>query len=553
MHRFRKKSETTRSGQAPPAFSSDSEEQDNSLQVPLPSDFRTSLILPDLSRRFSLLRSSSGEPVALDVLRSRLADQRARGAANHISEEEEEMIFDTLRNFRSKPSGSAQQSSESVSALETDDFRQSTSTVQSSTPSSTSVTSSPTGRGAKRYSNNLFGSGRFNDYNYMRSVTKNGSTRTQSLTPTESSYRANTSSVVDSLRPVTPESSGFSSSNQSSPSLIEKTHSVRSAPLVAPVPYGEQGVSVAEYRISKKLGSSVLKRASMAIEEAIKEFEEEADDEILMPRSTPIPRGHVEIPPSDPARNSLLSHSSIFEAVMAISSDKQVQNDPEVIDRRASPVPSRILPGYVPGMPRPMTPRDFDVEEQRSLSTTPRATSPMAASFADTSLASIPNISATGRRRSNSSASQSGGRSPTSPLFLQRSPNSGRYTPEDSSRNATEFDCPLNSSLLARRRPASPLAGPPYQPMAVSSRPSTPSNIVWNTSASQNPSGHTRNDSWASDSGMSNSDVHGAYDRYTSGPRLLRSPPLPDSPTEGGSFSLNSRAPTSYDSSTTTS
>ncbi|KAF5386779.1 hypothetical protein D9615_001879 [Tricholomella constricta] len=543
MHRFRKKSETGRSSQVPPSASSDSDEQGNSPHIPLPNDFRTSLILPDLSRRFSLLRSSSGEPVALDILRSRLADQRARGAANHISEEEEEMIFDTLRNFRSKPAGPAQLSGDNLSSAETDDFRQSSSTMQSSlAPSSTaSVTSSPNSRSAKRYSNNLFGSGRFHDYNYMRSVTKNGN-RAQSLTPTESSVRANTLSAVDSLRPVTPESSGFSSSTQSSPIANENAFSLRSASLAAPAPYGEQVVSVAEYSISKSLGPSVLKRASMAIEEVIKEFEEEAEDEILMPRSTPIPRGNAETTlPPDPVRSSALSQSSIFEAVMAISSDKQVQNDPEVIDRRASPVPSRILPGYVPGMPRPMTPRDFDIEDQRSHSTTPRATSPMAPSFVDTSVTSIPT---TGRLRSNSSASQSGSRSPTSPLFLQRSPNSGRYTPEDNSR--VEFDNPLNSSLLARRRPASPLAGPPYQSMAVSSRPSTPSNVVWRPS-------HSRNGSSISDSGMSNADVRGAHERYTSGPRPMRSPPLPDSPIEGGSFNMGSLGAYSHDHSNTAS
>ncbi|GLB35396.1 hypothetical protein LshimejAT787_0209610 [Lyophyllum shimeji] len=540
MHRFRKKSETRRSGQVP---SSDSEE--TSPQIPLPNDFRTSLILPDLSRRFSLLRSSTGEPVGLDVLRSRLADQRARGTANHISEEEEEMLFDTLRSLRARTNGSAQQSADSLSASGTEDARQSTiSSVQSThslAPSSASITSSPSGRSTKRYSNNLFGSGRFNDYNYLRTVAKERS-RTQSLTPTESSNRGNTS---DSFRSTTPDSSGVSSSAQSSLKVSENTPSVRSAPLAAPAPFGDQVVSAAEYRLSKTLGPSALKRASMAIEEVIREFEEEeeADDEIVMPRSTPIPRGNAGHPPSDPARNSALSQSSIFEAVMAISSDKQVQSDPDVIDRRASPVPSRIVPGYVPGMPRPMTPREFDVEE-RSHSTTPRATSPMAASFTDTS---IPNISSTGRLRSNSTASQSGVRPPTSPLFLQRSPNSGRFTPEDRS-NSIEFENPLNSSLLAaRRRPASPLASPPFQPMAVSSRPSTPSNIVWNVS--QSSSGHSRDESWASDGAISSSDVHGAHDRYTSGPRPLHSPPLPDSPTEGSSFNLNALGSVSYHSS----
>ncbi|RDB24281.1 hypothetical protein Hypma_008730 [Hypsizygus marmoreus] len=531
MHRFRKKSETRRSGQVPFSVSSDTlDEQDTSPQIPLPNDFRTSLILPDLSRRFSLLRSPTGEPVGLDVLRSRIAEQRARGAENHISEDEEEMILNTLRGLRSKTGSSAQRSEESVAAPDTDgSIRQSSSTLELSPAAS--VTSSPGNRSTKRYSNNLFGSGRFRDYTYMRSATKAGSTRTNSLTPTEASYRGTLSSIVDSLRPVTPEGSGFSSV-QSSPN--DKASAIRSTPLVPPAPYGEQNMSVAEYRLSKTLGPSALKRASMALEQVIKEIEEEAEDEIVMPRSTPIPRPSLEPTQSAEAvRTSALSQSSVYEAGMAISSDKQVQDDPEFSERRASPIPSQILPGYIPGMPRPMTPRDFDSDDLRSHSTTPRATSPNVANFADTSVSSIPTNANPGRLRSNSAASQSAPRSSTSPLFLQRSPN-GRFTPEDNNRenNSLDFENPLNPSILTRRRPASPLSGASYQPLAVSSRPSTPSNIVWatNSRSSNWPSGHNRNESWNSDGAVSSSDVHGAMDGFPA-TRILRSPALPDSPT----------------------
>ncbi|KAG6841685.1 hypothetical protein C0991_008323 [Blastosporella zonata] len=490
-----------------------------------------------LSRRFSLLRSSSGEPVGLDVLRGRLADQRARGVATQISEEEEELIFDTLRNIRS--STSPAHSEENINSTSTDDFHYSSSTTNTMQfplpPSSLSVTSSPSGRSAKRYSNNLFGSGRFNDYNYVRSVTKSTSSRTASLTPTESSYqRGNTSSVAESLATESARTSSVSTNP------IESGSSVRSAPLANHTPYGEHQplVSVAEYRISKQLGPSALKRASMALEAVIKEFEEEAEDEILMPRSTPVPRPPMENP--QPAG----AQSSIFEAVMAISSDKQVQNDPEVVNRRSSPIPSRILPGYVPGMPRPMTPREFDLDEQRSHSTTPRATSPIVASLADSSVAPIP-ITPAGRRRSNSSASQLGSRSPTSPLFLQRSPNNGRFTPEDG--NTTEPESTLSSSQLSRRRPASPLSGPAFQPMAVSSRPSTPSTVVWNTDPTW--SNHNRNDSWASD--ISSSNIHGAqtaYDRYAPSHQNVHSPSLPDSPIEGSNSNLLSALQASFNS-----
>ncbi|KAG6831191.1 hypothetical protein H0H92_012331 [Tricholoma furcatifolium] len=532
MQHENKKSDTGRSGQVP--FISSDSDNPSSPQIPLSNDFRTSLILPDLSRRFSLLRSASGEPVGIDVLRSRLADQRARGAEAQITEEEEELIFDTIHNFRSIPSPPlGQRSEENSNFSSTEDFRQSSSTMQSSISPSSSTTSvtSPSGRSAKRYSNNLFGSG--HDYNYVRSVAKSTSSRTSSLTPTASSYRrGNTSASVDSHRPSTPEDSLQSTSNtppdrDSSP--------VRSQPFSSSGPYGEQQhlVSVAEYRISKALGPSALKRASMALEAAIKEFEEEAEDEILMPRSTPIPPLHVVSPqPVEPARSSI-SQSSIFEAVMAISSDKQIVGDPEVANRRSSPIPARTLPGYVPGMPRPMTPREFDLDEQRSHSTTPRATSPNVMPLTESSVTSVP-IPPTARRRSNSSTSQLGSRSPTSPLFLQRSPNSGRFTPEDG--NLTESENALSSSLMSRRRPASPLAAPPFQPMAVSSRPTTPSNVIWNTNVDTQLN-HSRNVSWTSD--ISSSNIHGAQsalDRYTVGPRNTQSPSLPDSPIEGGAL-----------------
>ena len=127
----------------------------------------------------------------------------------------------------------------------------------------------------------------------MRNVTRNGSNRTQSLTPTESSqtYSGNTSSIIDNLRPPTPEDSAPLLSTPSSPN---EQPSVEPTPMMPSVSDGEQLLSVAESRLSKTLGPSALKRASLALEEAIKEMEEEAEDEIVMPRSTPIPRTSVE-------------------------------------------------------------------------------------------------------------------------------------------------------------------------------------------------------------------------------------------------------------------
>lgn len=96
-----------------------------SVSLPPASDFRTSLILPryvllppsphlqtpllthegcfalfSLSRRFTILRDSSGSPLSPHQVRERLAEQRLRGTANHITQEEEDMMIAQLEAMR---------------------------------------------------------------------------------------------------------------------------------------------------------------------------------------------------------------------------------------------------------------------------------------------------------------------------------------------------------------------------------------------------------------------------------------------------------------------
>ena len=162
-------------------------------------------------------------------------------------------------------------------------------------------------------------------------------------------------------------------------------------------------------------------------------------------------------------------------------------------------------------MPRPMTPRDLDLDEQRSHSATPRAMSPLSSDLTDnTSSAStaVTGLESTLRQSSRptspiSTAPRPSTPSRATPLFLQRSP-SGRRTPDNGvlGGDPVNFDSPLNSSVMLKRRPISPSV---YQ-ATTSSRPSTPSNVVWNvgsTEVNQKPLGHDRNGSWASDTGLS--------------------------------------------------
>jgi len=229
---------------------------------------------------------------------------------------------------------------------------------------------------------------------------------------------------------------------------------------------------------------------------------------------------------------------------MAISIDQTIHD--EFSERRASPIPTRTVPGYVPGMPRPMTPRDFDFDEQRSHSTTPRAQSP----FPDPPVSpTLPNISTTKiRRASITSTARPSPITPMSaaPLFLQRSTN-GRYTPDDSQQRPGSGDASdlgnNSSSIATRRRPASPLSSPPFQPMAVAnrplSRPTTPSNVIWNPNFNNNQkSNHSRNTSWTTDGGTSSSDYHNSTEQR------LRSPALLDTPM----FDFSRSAPFSFSS-----
>ncbi|KIK59838.1 hypothetical protein GYMLUDRAFT_44306 [Collybiopsis luxurians FD-317 M1] len=470
-------------------------------ELPSADDFRTSLILPDLTRRFSLLRNSSGEPLPVDLLRSRLAEQRARGVENHISEEEEDMILESL-GLRTKYSAPSTDSSESA--------------MRQSARSTSTLTYSPsTSRSAKRYSNNLFGSGRLRDYSYARSVTSQGrhtSSRVTSAAPSEASSASALTSSHE-IRPLTPENDAAA---------------IRSAPLIPLAPYSEQ--SPTEYTLSKSLSPAAFKRASSALEEVIRELEEDAEDEVVMPRSAPITRANGN---TDNAHPQLID---VYEAGMAISSDRQARTTTD--EKRTSPIPSHILPGYIPGMPRPMTPRDeMDNDGLRSHSITPRAGAVTSFHGSSDNPPTSQSTSEHAAHGSLSSFTRPSSR-PMSPPFLQRSPIDPTQRGE---RSLDLADFESHSSVVpGRKRPASPLSGPSYQPFtaaAVStSRPSTPSNVTWTIPASKSSpqKGHNRSGSWFSDAEGS-TDPHGGYsvpsnDHSKSASRSLRSPALPDSP-----------------------
>ncbi|ORY59423.1 hypothetical protein BCR35DRAFT_309288 [Leucosporidium creatinivorum] len=114
MNRFRRKSES-RSRRKEASNGSNSQREPSSddspaptLLLPEPSNFRTSLILPHLTKRFSLLRDSEGRLVDLSTLQGHLAAQRKTGM---LSDEEANAVLAQFALERSQQPSSPPQPS----------------------------------------------------------------------------------------------------------------------------------------------------------------------------------------------------------------------------------------------------------------------------------------------------------------------------------------------------------------------------------------------------------------------------------------------------------
>src|SRR6266702_87511 len=229
------------------------------------------VVSPSPSRRFTLLRAASGDTVSLDDIKNRLAEQRARGAENHLSEEEAEMFLQTLSRLRSKASTTSSTSGDSSHGPARE-------SLLSSEATSSSVTSSP--GPTKRYSNNMFGSGKFRDYTYMRSVSKERTGKVSAGRRSANSALLSTSGHSYKMSdPPIPEDT-----SQTDPDL--SAHESDTTPLASGV---EASTSELEQGIVKTFQPGHVRRVSMAVEEVIREIEEEADgdgdDKILIPRA----------------------------------------------------------------------------------------------------------------------------------------------------------------------------------------------------------------------------------------------------------------------------
>ncbi|KAG8861930.1 hypothetical protein FRB96_002373 [Tulasnella sp. 330] len=543
LPRFRKKSDAKRpsisltqhvqqpQSPPPPAVTSPSRRdwQAPLTLLPASDDFRTSLILPDLSRRFSLLRQPDGRPVGIEDVREKFAEQRNHGSANVITEEEEEYVINYLRGAGHMPGGvvddrhtaderNAFPSSTPNTPLDSPGGSsgvphsafQSTFTYTSPTtkgsplspafsassshgyPSSPLTPSPPTSRASntsqqssKRLSNNLFGSRRYTDQNFMRGTVKKQQSNkslqelehqqamgtndddsgryaagqeerngdiledTEDLdqaglvaalgqafsSPMEEEEDAEPTdgegSSEDMSRPVTPSTSRNRETNLSSSTnlpailpLTPKSPTNRSMPdnLLSTTPSGSpqvngRGGGGRLHGGPVVFTSGQVHRASLALEEVIRNFEQDdsAEEQILTPRTTSgsysTMNGHHPHPwvksPSPPVRQllsdgsgksspypkmmgsaslqpeqrtevntppSLLSEAQYvslppsrqyFQTTAPGSSQQhpwQARESPTSPSARAvSPLSSGSsrVPGYIPGMHRPISPPEL--------------------------------------------------------------------------------------------------------------------------------------------------------------------------------------------------
>ncbi|ELU44631.1 Bestrophin domain-containing protein [Rhizoctonia solani AG-1 IA] len=475
---------------------------------PLPpeSDFRTSLIMPSLSRRFTLLRGQNGEPLSIDDVRTRLANQRANGHVNQVTEEEEEIMIDALIRAHSiDPSAASASDSDGYTTATANDGY---STANTNTNDSYSGYDSPQSyRGYVRPA--------------ARSMVSANPPPKRKVTLSTPSVPARDGPMFDA--------------KQGNGDVVN-------------------GTQFDTYLSNSSFSPAQIRRASLALQDAIQEYEEEEEDEkILAPR-----RG-------DQHQREHESHAGDspvgYGEAIAWSNDqpKHMHHDspgstavaPYHPTGTSSPVyrmdTVNRLPGYVPGMHRPITPRDSGVDTDTNTGTS----TPQPVSNASTTYEYGSNVSSPSRTERTLPQSILNKRASTTSPPLRTRPrelsNSDQYDGGGSSSDTTQV--PLKSALSDKRRPTSPLVDSAYQ-SAI--RAGTPSNYLMDTwspttlsfaahSPSQGANSGSLRGSHMREISNSNSGLDSSDTYYSNQPqsRSLASPSLPDSPTINGSGLAN--------------
>lgn len=410
-----------------------------------------------------------------------------------------------------------------------------------SIPSSTSRTSISPRYSTKRNSNNLFGSGRFHDTSYLHSISKASvasSRSTTSLTGSDShggsvrSQHSTREAETDSKQ-VLPPDTDSTGEPASTPD--------RAAPSSSVWPVSLHSTLSALPRLSKEFTLQQARRTSLALEQVIRGIEEEAEETIMVPRTSLSKTGalnsrtqvrsyfspdgrdlifkqspkHSETPSTagtpipwmtDEARVDDRDEDETAPSVGAQSPVVSVPASPSPgpFPRPGTTSPTPRLPGYIPGMTRPLTPRDADSDDGATgYSTTPRARSPAQSHHSHSSnnnqtLSFIyprhqpqPSLSSEGQSilppsilRSSRGSTQMSPLRTTSPGLGNRSRGNSSSTPLAPSPVPSPGPEERLKSDLLSRRPLSPAIGSIVSNGYMSSRPGTPSgNGSWQPSS----------------------------------------------------------------------
>ena len=264
-----------------------------------------------------MLRSASGNPVSFDDIRSRFAEKRAQASDTAISEEEEDMLVEALsrirlqnktnknadedKRLRSQPSYSASESSQSS-------IRQSSNNAPSSNAGyeSSGIDSSPGSRSSKRHSNNLFGSGQFRDFRYMRRAANKGSIRSiNSVASSNTSRSVITGTTgVGSYQTLDESlhSTSISSDQKITTGSLTDQYAISQTTSSSSTADVENVRPINEIQLTKHLGRAQIQRLSTSLEEVIREMEEEAEDQVLIPRSPHANNTHKNSPSIEPKK-----------------------------------------------------------------------------------------------------------------------------------------------------------------------------------------------------------------------------------------------------------
>lgn len=258
--------------------------------------------------------------------RMRLNSAALGGAGSKLSTVSETESTNT--SVRAEPSYTSFSSNELASSSTSSTVRQSAqSTLSSIAGASTFGSGSVSSRASKRHSNNLFNAGQTRDMRYMRKTSNRTMSSNRSVlssVTSDSTSGSVANALIDSYadgqgRPVTPENEPSGISESPSPPSTKPSEPSSSLD-TASSDDGLERLRNASQRLSRQLTQGQIQRISMSLEGVFREIEEEAEDQVLVPRiSTSTQQdggllaGEAHKPPVLSADDVRIRHSFFFD------------------------------------------------------------------------------------------------------------------------------------------------------------------------------------------------------------------------------------------------